>query len=296
MTLKTYTADGREKNKGQSYAPQGVVFSAYASVGGSYTFSATPKLALDTVEFDPFGWYDRTLYRFQPKVPGYYRVHWDIFQGAWFNANDGFQSLLYKNGALYKSGDLRQDVVVSDNNAEHRMSSGGAAVVYLNGSTDYLEMFAWSNYTGAGRTVRPGAAYTRWDAELVASSVGVAPEPWHTVGAAGEPAFLNGWANAASGANPLRFMKDPHGFVHIAGMLTAAANVDVFVLPPGYRPDVQYAQIPLTYWNGSAVVASLAQIRGSLATQGAFRLYSSASGTPAAGNEFYVDGITFRAG
>ena len=65
----------------------------------------------------------------------------------------------------------------------------------------------------------------------------IAPEDWHLVGAAGEPPFLNDWANGGSGFAPLRFYKDQLGIVHIQGTIaTPGITNHVFTLPPGYRP------------------------------------------------------------
>lgn len=64
-----------------------------------------------------------------------------------------------------------------------------------------------------------------------------ASEPWHRVGTAGEPPFLNGWDNADSELAPARFYKDPLGIVHIQGTIaTPGITNHVFTLPPGYRP------------------------------------------------------------
>jgi hypothetical protein len=64
-----------------------------------------------------------------------------------------------------------------------------------------------------------------------------APEAWHLVGAAGEPPFLNDWANGGGGFAPLRFYKDQLGIVHIQGTIaTPGITNHVFTLPPGYRP------------------------------------------------------------
>jgi len=64
------------------------------------------------------------------------------------------------------------------------------------------------------------------------------PEPWHEVGATGEPAFENSWVNFDSATyDTAAFFKDAFGLVHLkgfikSGTITAAA----FTLPAGYRP------------------------------------------------------------
>jgi hypothetical protein len=85
-----------------------------------------------------------------------------------------------------------------------------------------------------------------------ASIVSVTQEGWHNVGAAGEPAFQNAYANA--GSRPMRFRKDPAGRVQVQGDVSSATATDdtpVFTLPVGYRPDVA-SYSPLLLTNGAA--------------------------------------------
>jgi hypothetical protein len=84
-------------------------------------------------------------------------------------------------------------------------------------------------------------------------------EPYHVVGAPGEPAFGNGeqddciWANAkgmfVEGLNPAAFYRDLFGAVRLSGVVgfdagprgdgscDTAEDAVAFVLPPGYRPE-----------------------------------------------------------
>lgn len=87
----------------------------------------------------------------------------------------------------------------------------------------------------------------------------------HVVGAAGEPAFENGWVNFGSGAltyEGARFWKDPTGRVHLEGMVKSgtlglAATGVIFTLPVGYRPgnSHQFAVVSNSLF-GQAAVAS----------------------------------------
>jgi hypothetical protein len=64
-------------------------------------------------------------------------------------------------------------------------------------------------------------------------------EPWHEVGAPGEPAFQNGWGNVVSDPQPesVAFYKDREGVVHLKGeTVGGASDAQMFQLPPGYRP------------------------------------------------------------
>jgi hypothetical protein len=62
-----------------------------------------------------------------------------------------------------------------------------------------------------------------------------AAEPWHEVGAAGQPAFQNGYSNSGAGFETAAFYKDREGVVHLKGNVTGAAAT-IFYLPAGDRP------------------------------------------------------------
>jgi hypothetical protein len=66
----------------------------------------------------------------------------------------------------------------------------------------------------------------------------VTMEPWHNVGAAGEPAFATGWANYGGSFQTVGFRKDPLGIVRLRGLANMAAGGTtlIFTLPVGYRP------------------------------------------------------------
>jgi hypothetical protein len=72
-----------------------------------------------------------------------------------------------------------------------------------------------------------------------------AEDPWHTVGAQGEPAFNNppNWSTTTPGglSHPVQFRKTNEGVVRLRGAITstyAIAIVKLFTLPPGYRPPI----------------------------------------------------------
>lgn len=72
----------------------------------------------------------------------------------------------------------------------------------------------------------------------------IALEAWHLVGAAGEPAFQNGWINYA-GYPAAAFYKDPLGIVHLKGVIrNGTLNQAAFTLPVGYRSSDNEAHFP----------------------------------------------------
>jgi hypothetical protein len=65
-----------------------------------------------------------------------------------------------------------------------------------------------------------------------------APEPYHEVGAPGEPPFEHGCQNLGGPYETVAFFKDHEGIVHVKGEYYSCspANDAPFHLPAGYRP------------------------------------------------------------
>lgn len=62
---------------------------------------------------------------------------------------------------------------------------------------------------------------------------------WHVIGAAGQPAFQNSWANLGLPASQpqARYRKTSSGMVVLSGVITGGTvGQPAFVLPAGYRP------------------------------------------------------------
>jgi hypothetical protein len=139
-------------------ASQGGVpaFSAYLSGNQTITTQTFVKITCQTEEFDTASAYDNsTNYRFTPQVAGYY----DVSAGVYFNADTRGIVAIYKNGSAYKYG--------NDITCTNLRSSNMDCLVYLNGSTDYIELYAWTQ----GTTIVGGQIYqTYFQACLVRSA------------------------------------------------------------------------------------------------------------------------------
>ena len=126
--------------------PKGVpAFSAFMLVGSQSLSSATwTKLTIDYEEFDTNSNYDTSTYRFQPTVAGYYMVVGSI---EWANSPQTAVAMLMfaKNGGLFARG----SGVLFGGTAP---VSTGSALIYCNGSSDYIEMYGYQN-TGANLLV-----------------------------------------------------------------------------------------------------------------------------------------------
>lgn len=141
-------------------AGTGPAFSAYLSGSSqSITTNTWTKVALNTEDFDTNNAFDSTTnYRFQPTVAGYYLLNGLVYQ----NATGMGESItgVYKNGSLYKSF---SDVSVT-NVASYRLI-GGSCLVYLNGSTDYAELYTL--IVGTSPAVFTGSDSTYFQGSMV---------------------------------------------------------------------------------------------------------------------------------
>jgi hypothetical protein len=107
----------------------------------SLTQNTYTKLQWNSEDFDTANAFDSTTnYRFTPLTAGYYQIN----VIAWIDQNNATFATsylgLFKNGSLYKT--------LSGLKLEN-YNNGGSAIVYLNGSSDYLEVFGYST-TAAG--------------------------------------------------------------------------------------------------------------------------------------------------
>jgi hypothetical protein len=137
-------------------------FSAYASSTFTVASSTNTKVPINTKIFDSNSNFDTTNNRFTPTVAGYYQI-----QGACFisppNNTSGFILALYKNGSDYQHL-MRDQYEVNFN----QMPSGGT-IVYLNGSSDYVELYVWQN-GGSTQTFGQGTQNTTWFSGSLARS------------------------------------------------------------------------------------------------------------------------------
>ena len=112
----------------------GPAFSAYRNATQSVTSATWTKVQLNNEDFDTAGAFDSTTnYRFTPQTAGYYLI---TFSVAGTSSYNDVLSAVYKNGSEYLWGSRTASSSAS-------YTSSGSVVMYLNGSTDYVELFAW---------------------------------------------------------------------------------------------------------------------------------------------------------
>lgn len=154
-------------SSGVSFAAQPLIggvappaFSAYLGTNQTLSSNTWTKLQINTEEFDTNNNYDPTTnYRFTPTVAGYYQFSCGV--SAQNGANTALSASIYKNGSAAKTAICYS----SSANALDDWIVNIPALIYMNGSTDYVELYA--NLVGATLTVNSGAATTWFSGVLV---------------------------------------------------------------------------------------------------------------------------------
>ena len=157
LALVTPTITGATITVASTAAP---AFNVYNTGGQTLTHNVATKLTLNTKEYDTNTNFDTTTnYRFTPTVAGYYFISafW-----ALSGTMTGFcATYIYKNGSVYKS--------LGTTNVSANYTAGfGSSLVYLNGSTDYIEIYATQG-SGISQTVVAGNQYA-WATGFLARS------------------------------------------------------------------------------------------------------------------------------
>jgi hypothetical protein len=142
---------------GSTAAP---TFAATMSTTQTITTSTFTKVNFNTESWDTNSNYDTSTYRFTPTVAGYYQVNCSIDSGASTSATRVLPAI-YKNGSGYRYGGNL------GTSASNSFSSICSAIVYMNGSTDYIECYGYIIATTA--IISPGGG-TWFDACFLRSS------------------------------------------------------------------------------------------------------------------------------
>lgn len=130
-------------------AGTGPAFSATTNIATSLPTGTFVKVQYNLEDFDTASCYDNTTnYRFTPNVAGYYQVNGAV-------ATNGTSSVMLVN--IYKNGARSYTGTQIVNNTAYAQATV-SALVYCNGTTDYIEMYGYqaSGVTTTVYNLEPG--------------------------------------------------------------------------------------------------------------------------------------------
>ena len=131
-------------------------FSAYLGTNQATTINAYTKILIDTEEFDVGNCFTTGTSVFQPTVAGYYQVTGEI---TVFTGTGVLYPAIFKNGAAAKGGNTTTINAINS-------SANVTALIYLNGTTDYLEFYVYQT-AAIGLLAAAGASLTYFQAVYV---------------------------------------------------------------------------------------------------------------------------------
>lgn len=123
-----------QNSLGAGVAGTGPAFGATSGSTQSISVATTVKLQFGTESFDTNNCYDTSNYRFTPTVAGYYQINITV-SAQTTAAKYGLLAIIYKNGFNTVFGST---ALAEQYNYPYSNASG---LVYLNGSTDYVEAY-----------------------------------------------------------------------------------------------------------------------------------------------------------
>jgi hypothetical protein len=138
----------------------GPAFSAYSNAFVSVANNTFTKITFNTEDYDTNNNFASS--RFTPTVAGYYQFNVTLAFAASAGVNTG-GIFFYKNGTRHLDGSL---LVMNTSYTQFISSSG---IIYCNGSTDYVEVYA-SQATGSAQNIGSTASTLKFTGALVRSA------------------------------------------------------------------------------------------------------------------------------
>jgi hypothetical protein len=145
-------------------AGNGPAFSAYQVNGNAnqnISSDVFTKANIDTELFDTASCFNTSTNRFTPNIAGYYQVN-----GTLYLRNAAACALkiiaLYKNGSLYQQG---MQLYFTGNFYIAADCFSVSTILYMNGTTDYIELYAYISSSAA--SIGFGSSVSYFNAALV---------------------------------------------------------------------------------------------------------------------------------
>jgi hypothetical protein len=222
-----------------------VVVSVRRSAVITPTAAAYYPIGFDVEDADADGFWDGA-WKFQPTRAGWYEIDCQLYVDT-LSGSPQLNLYLVKNraGGAFPGGtsvvEAYDTTYAFAGSGENIAVLNASKTIYFNGSTDHLEVYVW--FTN-GRVQSTNGTHLRANSISVAGPEGppwvpssYTLDPWHEIGAAGEPAFVNGYTHTGANWGKVAFRKMPDGTVRLKGLMTpGTGGLACFTLPPGYRP------------------------------------------------------------
>ena len=127
-------------------------FSAYRSGTQNITTATWTKVQLNSEDFDTASCFDSTTnYRFTPTVAGYYQINGAVHLSNTTDPILQTRVAIYKNGTSYRYANV--NLVYPTYNIINDATLQVSALIHMNGSSDYLELYCYEYAGGTPQIV-----------------------------------------------------------------------------------------------------------------------------------------------
>jgi hypothetical protein len=141
-TILTVDGSGNITPSNDLY-PKVPAFSAYLSSNQSISNATWTKIQHNAEEFDLTSEFNTSTYTFTPTVAGYYQINAAITFAYTAAADKAFLIYISKNGSVAKYGSKGSSTGIVYPGATVN------CLIYLNGTTDYIDCFGYQNTGGS---------------------------------------------------------------------------------------------------------------------------------------------------
>jgi hypothetical protein len=118
--------------------------SAYLPSNQTISSATWTKVTLSSEDFDTASCFNTSTYQFTPTVAGYYSITGSVAGGVGGNLQNFFVRISKNGTAVTEFGDAYTSASLDDGFRSHTV------LVYLNGSTDYMELYAYQTGGATG--------------------------------------------------------------------------------------------------------------------------------------------------
>jgi hypothetical protein len=159
-TLTLPTTSGTVITTASTFGGTGPAFSAYNTSSQSVSNNTFTKVTLQTEVFDTNNNFASS--RFTPTVAGYYQINGLLRVTG--TSITGAIAVLYKNGSVYTYGQT------FDGLSPTSAQIGVSEVIYMDGSTDYVELYGYITATSPAFGYAAGHINCRFSGAMVRSA------------------------------------------------------------------------------------------------------------------------------
>lgn len=142
----------------------GPAFSAYLSASQTISNNTVTKIQFDTELFDTNSNFNTSTYTFTPTVAGYYQVNLNTYIVGTASRAYYLSPRIYKNGSNFR---IAANALTLGPGGDWIIPT--SYLIYMNGTTDYLEAYIYNyDYTASSTVIVSGSyLYSEFSASLV---------------------------------------------------------------------------------------------------------------------------------